>query len=165
MSIAILKYAIVILILIAMSWGGLKKDREWLVVKFNLFTKAFMFLILYLFLFLTYDAIIDEEGPVLLVYIILFSIDLVLLLGAIAFFRTKIWFNDDCIYYQKPFFGRIILKFDDISSIEQINPNKSMIGSEILLRGTGGEKIEVPLFMNGAQDFLEYVLRRYSKNI
>ncbi|MCP3931604.1 MAG: hypothetical protein GY705_21180 [Bacteroidetes bacterium] len=91
---------------VGMSWGGLKKDRDWVLVKYNNFAKLFMIFILLSCISITYDAFTDDKEIKNFVLIILCGITILSLLGVNEVYHSKAWFDENNIMFNRHMGGK-----------------------------------------------------------
>lgn len=147
----IIKLLILVILAVGMTWGGLKQDREWVLVKYNKFSIFVTTLFLLFFAVVTYSAFTAEKGATNFALIILSSITILAIFAANEVYRAKAWFDDEKIYFHSPYGKKITINYENIISCELTKYSGYVITSN------NGDKAKLSPYMSGINEMINFV--------
>lgn len=154
----LIKFIVIVFLSAGFAWGGVKFDREWILVKYNIFSKLFAMIFLFFSLALTHYAFTYEKDVADFVLIIISSISIISLLFVIEVYRSKAWFDEDKIYVQSAFRRKVIINYQDIVSC------KWSKFSDFVITSNNGHKVRLSAYMSGIEEMIIFLELKISKN-
>lgn len=150
------KLVLVIVISLGISWGGIKKDRNWALVQFSTFIKFLAVFMLLGMLLITFKEFMRPKEIKIENIVFLLVLVLIFAFGVNEIFRSKIWFDESYIYFNSPYGKKIKFEYNEISSI------KRSVFSTYVIKSTSGTKMRISIHMAGVEEFIKYLQHRIS---
>jgi hypothetical protein len=148
------KWVILLIVILGVTCGGIKSDRNWHLIEYNRFSKIVSVVFSLPTFFFTYSAFsahFSGKGPHIAVLIIVVILSVICILWINETYRAKLWFDDENIYFQSPYSRKIIMNFNDIESCQLSRFEYYVITSK------NGKKIRLSAYMSGIIDFIEFI--------